>query len=302
MSKGIFKGIALLTLASTMVFGATAASARDKKGDASDKVQTVTVTVDAKKGKARSVNPADFAVYKGDTKQEIVGVQGPAEAPVNVAILIQDGLESRVGNELATVKEFIGELPEGSQVMVGYLRSTGLRTVQPFTTDIKRAQKAIRLPFSNLDQGSAPFIGVGEALKTFEGLTGRNQVVLISNGLELNRDFSSASPANNLDLDRAISKAQRLGVPVWSIFANAPGRFGQLSIVVSYGQGSLNRLSDETGGEAFFGGTSYVTFDHAFDTIRENLGNQYLIAFRGDGKGDLDVTLDTPGVKVRHAK
>ena len=301
MNHGFLKAFAIMALAGAAALNTGAAFAGDKKGEASDTVRTVTVTLDGKAAGGR-VDPADFAVFKGDTKQEIVGVQGPSEAPVNVAVLIQDGLDQGVGHELDTIKEFVSGLPAGSHVMVGYLRNTGLHTVQPFTTDLAAAAKSVRLPFTTIDEGSAPFIGLNEALDEFDGLTGRNQVVVITNGLELNRDLSSASPANNIDLDRAIAKAQRIGAPVWGIFANAPGRFGRSTIAIAYGQGSLNRLSDETGGEAFFAGTSFVTFDHAFERIQAGLGNQYLIAYRGAGKGDLDVTVETPGVKVRHAK
>lgn len=293
---------AVAVLAGAAALNTGAALAGDKKHDSADKVQTVTVTLDAKEGSAPRVDPADFAVFKGDTKQQVVDVKGPAEAPVNVAVLIQDGLDQGVGHELDTIKDFVKALPAGSQVMVGYLRSTGLVVSKPFTGDLGSAAKAIRLPFDSAQEGSAPFIGLIDALDKFESLEGRNQVVMITNGLELNRDFASAAPQNNLDLDRAISKAQRLGVPVWGIFANSSGRLGRASTAVFYGQGSLNRLSDETGGKAFFAGTGFVTFDHALDTISENLQNQYLIAYRGDGKGDLDVTIETPGVKVLHAK
>src|SRR5213592_832802 len=97
--SGFFRAFAVTALAGAAALNAGAALARDKKADTADKVQTVTVTIDAK-GAAPRVDAADFAVYKGDSKQEIVGVKGPDEAPVNVAVLIQDGLDQGVGHEL----------------------------------------------------------------------------------------------------------------------------------------------------------------------------------------------------------
>src|SRR4051812_29420833 len=132
MNQGFFKAFAIMALAGAAALNTGAAFAGDKKGEAADTVRTVTVTLDGKAAGGH-VDPADFAVYKGDTKQEVVGVQGPSEAPVNVAVLIQDGLDQGVGHELNTVKEFVSGLPAGSHVMVGYLRSTGLHVVQPFT-------------------------------------------------------------------------------------------------------------------------------------------------------------------------
>ncbi len=41
--------------------------------------------------------------------------------PLNIAVLIQDDLISRVGNEIGVTREFIRSLPAGSRVMVGYI-------------------------------------------------------------------------------------------------------------------------------------------------------------------------------------
>jgi len=292
--------VATLALAACVgVLGVVPAFAGEKNKKAGSDVETMTVTLE---GASSRVDVRDFSVFRGDERQQVLDVKGPSDAPVNLAVLIQDGVDVGVGHEVDTIRDFIERLPQGSNVMVGYLRGTNLQVSQKFTTDLHAAAKAVRLPITTLGAvASAPFENLREALKKFDGMTGRNQVVMVSNGLELNRDLSSASPSNNLDLDRAISEAQRRGIPIWSIYANAPGSFGRRQILVSYGQGSLNRLSDETGGDAFFAGNGFVTFDHALDTITENLGRQYLIAYRGADDGEVEVTLDTPGVKVRHA-
>jgi len=46
--------------------------------------------------------------------------------PLNIAILIQDDLTSRVGNELGVTRQFIRALPAGSRVMVGYITAGSL--------------------------------------------------------------------------------------------------------------------------------------------------------------------------------
>jgi VWFA-related protein len=299
--RRVAAALALAALAgATSVAPAVAGGRRDSE---QGKVKQITVTLVGEDGQAvPAVNPKDFAVYQGKTRQQIIDVKAAAAAPVNLAVLIQDGVDPGVGHELKTIGRFIEELPEGSKVMVGYLRGTHMQEAQEFTTDRAAAADALRLPLSTLGTvSSAPFLNLIEALKRFEGLEGRNQVVMISNGLELNRGFSSAAPTQNLDLDRAIAHAQRRGIPVWTIFANAPGSFGRRNTAVFYGQGSLNRLSDETGGKAFFAGSGFVTFDHALETISRQLKNQYLIGYRVEGEGELEVTVETPDVKVRHA-
>src|SRR5580765_395129 len=64
--------------------------------------------------------------------------------PLNIAILIQDDLISRVGNELGVTREFIRSLPAGSRVMVGYITAGTLQVRQPFTTDLGRAASSLR--------------------------------------------------------------------------------------------------------------------------------------------------------------
>jgi hypothetical protein len=48
---------------------------------------------------------------------------------------------------------------------------------------------------------------------------------------------------------------------------------------ISFGQSALNRISEETGGEAFFQGTSFVTFNAYFErlsrTLNERQGSAY---------------------------
>src|SRR4029079_4500473 len=55
--------------------------------------------------------------------------------PLNLAVLLQEGLVSQVGNELDRTAEFIRSLPNGSKVMVAYITSGSLQVRQPFTPD-----------------------------------------------------------------------------------------------------------------------------------------------------------------------
>jgi hypothetical protein len=68
--------------------------------------------------------------------------------PLNIAILIQDDLISRVGNELGVTRDFIRSLPAGSRVMVGYITAGSLQVRQPFTSDLDRAAKSLRIPIA----------------------------------------------------------------------------------------------------------------------------------------------------------
>jgi hypothetical protein len=198
--------------------------------------------------------------------------------PLNLAVLIQDDLVPQVGSELGVTREFIRSLPKGSQVMVGYITAGSLQVRQPFTTDLEKAARSLRIPIGSTTASPFnPYVEVIEALKKFkdEG-PNANAVLLVSDGLDTSRGFDSTAAGHTLDIERAISEANKRRVAVFSFYAPSVGLTSRSRLAASYGQSSLNRLANETGGRAFFQGTTgFVTFDSYFDRLREQLNRQY---------------------------
>ena len=201
--------------------------------------------------------------------------------PLNIAILIQDDLTSRVGNELGVTREFIRGLPAGSRVMVGYITAGSLQTRQPFTTDLNRAANSLRIPIASTSASAYnPYVEVIEALKKFDAnWKGHSAVLLISDGLDTSGGFDATAAGHTLDIDRTISEANRRNVSIFSFYAPSVGLTSHSYIAASYGQSSLNRVSDKTGGKAFFQGSSFVSFDPYFRQLREALNDQYAKAY-----------------------
>ena len=198
--------------------------------------------------------------------------------PLNMAILIQDDLVSQVGNELGVTRDFIRSLPQGSQVMVGYITAGSLQVRQPFTTDLEKAANSLRLPVASTSSSPFnPYVELVEALKNFKSdWPNANAVLLISDGLDTSHGFDSTAAARTLDLERAIKEANKRRVSVFSFYAPSVGLTSHSRLAASYGQSSLNRLSNETGGRAFFQGTTgFVTFDSYFSRLRDTLNRQY---------------------------
>jgi hypothetical protein len=198
--------------------------------------------------------------------------------PLNLAVLIQDDLVSQVGNEIGVTKDFIRSLPEGSQVMVGYITTGTLQVRQPFTTDLEKAANSLRIPLASRSAAAFnPYVEVIEALRKFDSnATNANAVLLISDGLDTSRGFDSTAAGHTLDIERAISEANKRHVSVFSFYAPSEGLTSRSHLAASYGQSSLNRLSNETGGRAFFQGTTgFVTFDSYFSRLRDTLNRQY---------------------------
>ena len=202
--------------------------------------------------------------------------------PLNIAVLMQDDLISQVGNELNVTREFIRSLPQGSRVMVGYITAGMLQVRQLFTTDLDMAARSLRIPRSSTS-GSPfnPYVEVIEALRRFDTTwKGKNAVLLISDGLDTSRGFDVTASGQTLDLQRAIKQANDRNVAVYSFYAPSVGLTSRSGIAASYGQNSLNRLANETGGKAFFQGTSgFVTFDYYFQRLRQMLNDQYARAY-----------------------
>jgi hypothetical protein len=194
-------------------------------------------------------------------------------APLNLAILVQDDLVSRVGNEIDATREFIRTLPAGSRVMVGYLRSGSLQVRQEFTEDLEKAGRALRIPAGNVNAAPYnPYVEVIEALRHFEAEDkNRNVVLLISDGLDTSRGFDSFSTISSIDMERAVREAKRRNVAVYSFYAPSVGLTSYNRQAVSFGQSALNRISNETGGRAFFQGTSFVSFSPYFERLSRTL-------------------------------
>lgn len=241
----------------------------------------------------------ELQVFEDGERQEILAVRGAGRSPLTLAVLIQDDLVSSVSNEIRGIAGFIRKLPPGSRVMVGYLSGGSLRVRQKFTPDLERAAKALRIPVSSTAASPYnPFSLTRDAIKRFESQpVGRRAVLLLSDGIDLSRGFVDSSPASSIDLQRTVNEAQRLGVAVYSIFAPSVGGGG--SLLVANGQGSLNRLSDETGGRAFFQGTSApVSLDRFLRDVDALLSRQFALTYLSThpGKGFHKVRVVAGGV------
>lgn len=195
-------------------------------------------------------------------------------SPINLAILIQDDLVSHVSNELDITRDFIQSLPEGSQVMVGYITSGSLQVRQPFTSDLRKAAGSLRILVSS-SSGSPfnPYVEVLEALRRFDSESKNpNVLLLVSDGLDVSRGFDPATVLHSIDMDRAIAEAKRRDVLIYSFYAPSVGFIRRNRLAASFGQSSLNRISHETGGKAFFQGTTdFVTFSSYFKRLTRTL-------------------------------
>jgi len=267
----------------------------------------VTVPVTIRVKEETELQNIDLSIHEDGEPQTIISLRGiGTNSPITLTVLIQEDLVPGVGNEIRDMADFIRQLPKGSRVMVGYLRTGSLQVKQRFTIDLDRAASALRPPTGFASNSPYnPYVEVIEALKRFDGQPlGRRAILLVSDGLDISRGVDSSSPTQSVDLQRAVNESQKRGVAIYSFYAPSivTAAHPELS---SNAQSSLQRLSDETGGIPFFQGTgapvSFAPFLRELDTsLQKQAALTFLSTHISKGFHKIEVKSSTPGVRVAY--
>ena len=263
---------------------------------------TITVTAIGKKESVPpSVNKDDVQLTVGKERKQVAG-WAKADS-LALAILIDDALDTSVGGQMNDLKSFIMAQPAGTSVAVAYAANNNAMIAQDFTSDHALAAKALRLP-RGISTASSPYLAVIDLVKRLPDTGGRRSVLLISSGIDYFRgSFGPYYP----DVDTAVSNAQRSNVNLWSIYSPTAGHRSRSFFLANMGQNNLSKMTDETGGETFYlGTTAPVAFKPYLDELQMHLNNQYLLTFAGDGgaKGKLvrvQLKTELPEVEFSHA-
>lgn len=303
----------VLALVSALVMSFTAQTAFPQSAAVSSasssanlaRPMTIPITIRVERVKPEpELQLIDLTVTEDGEPQTVLSIRAiGTDSPITFAVLIQDDLVPSVSHEIGPLAEFIRRLPRGSRVLVGYLRSGSLQVRQKFTTDLEKTSKALRPPIGFASAAPYnPFSEVVEAIKRFDSQpTGRRAILLVSDGLDTSRGVDPISVSQSLDLQRAINEAQRRSIAVYSFYAPTVGVKDPVLTVQA--QGALQRLSDETGGRAFFQGTGApVSFDPFIRTLTSLLEKQvavtYLSTHLNKGFHRIVVRSATPGVEI----
>src|SRR5438874_690723 len=263
----------------------------------------ITVTVIGKKNAPPppvTKNDVQLAVNK-ERKQVAGWDKGDSLA---LGILIDDSLEPEVAGQWNELKEFIMAQPPNTAIAVAYASNSTAVIAQDFTTDHALAAKALRIPRAQLGAGSSPYLAVLDWLKRWPDTGSRRSLLLISSGIDY---FRGAWGPFYPDVDTVVSRAQRENVNLWSIYSPGIGHRSRSFALSNLGQNNLSKMTDETGGESYYLGTSApVSFKPYLDELQLHLSNQYLLTFVGDGgaKGKfvrVHLKMEIPDVEFSHA-
>ena len=263
----------------------------------------ITVTAIGKKNAPPPVvskNDVQLTVNK-ERKQVAGWEKGDA---LGLAILIDDSLDTDTASQWNDLRAFIMAQPANTAVAVAYASNSSAMIAQDFTTDHALAAKALRIPRGQLGAGSSPYLAVIDWLKRWPDTGSRRSLLLISSGID---NFRGPWGPFYPDVDTAIERAQKENVNLWSIYSPGGGHRSRSFALSNLGQNNLSKMTDETGGETYYLGTSApVSFKPYLDEIQLHLNNQYLLTFAGDGgaKGKftrIQLKTELPEVEFSHA-
>jgi len=306
-SKMMILRINKLALAGAIAALAVSALAQDgRTSRGAPKPVTVPVSIRLRQSTAVEMRIVDFLLREDGEIQREISRRTPIDSPMTLAILFQDDLVSSVSVETRNMANFIRNEPGGSRVMVAYIRQGSLEVRRKFTNELDKAAQSVRVPQGTAGAGAYnPYVEIIEGLRRFDSQPlGRRAMIVISDGIDISRGLDSSTPGQSVDLQRAITEAQRRSVAIYSIFA--PSAAPTQQALSLNGQSCLQQLSDETGGRAFFQGTSGapVSFDPFLKEIDSLMSKQialtYLSTHTNKGFHKLDIKPLERDVEIRH--
>lgn len=256
--------------------------ARQRRGAVRSVTIPVAVNVPAPERGSEELRPLGLTLLEDGERQEILSTRSQAEnAPLYLSVFVQDDLVPPANNEIASLADFIRHLPQGTNVMVGYLRVGSIQIRQKFTTDLERAAKSLRVPAGTpVVAPYNPYSSLVEGLRRYQSQpVGRRAVLVVTDGLDISRGVENSVASQSTDLQRAINEAQRHGVAVYAIYT--PTAYTERdTTLVNNAQGALERLSEETGGKAFFQGSNApVSYDPFLRELSATLDKQIALTY-----------------------
>jgi hypothetical protein len=282
----------------------------------------VVVTAEAQRQDSElpALRQDDVKVKQGKTflqVTQLIPARGDT-ATLQLFILIDDTLDSHVGNNLNDIREFISAQPATTVIAIGYMSNATVNIVQNFTPDHALAAKALRLPRGNTSTMDSPYLSLISLVKGWPQQNVRREVLMVTDGIDrLRGEKPTASqlgpsfgpvyhsmPTISPDVNSASEISQRYNVIVHSLYAIGVGRVARSSWDLQIGLSGLSKLADETGGECFSLGTSNaVSFKPYLERLQKIFDSQYFLVFlaspgKKPGLQRVKITTELPNVEI----
>jgi len=227
-----------------------------------------------------TVNREDVMVYEGkdrDRVTEWIPAQGE-RAELEFFILLDDGSDSSLGQQLQDLRKFIEGQPASTKIGIAYMQNGNAKVEQNLTSDHAQAAKALRLPMGAGGANGSPYFSLSDLIKRWPESRARREVLMISDGIDR---YYGTGDASDPYVDEAIGSAQRAGILVSAIYSPGVGHFGHSYWQTYWGQLYLAQVADRTGGESYYIGFNGppVSVAPYMEDLTRRLSHQYLLTF-----------------------
>ncbi len=234
---------------------------------------------------------------------------------VQIALLIDDGLSRSAGIQLQDLRAFAQGLPQGTELLVGYMTNGRVEVEMPFTTDHAAAAAKIRLPLGEPGLSASPYFCLSDFAKHWPGTQRAEQgtssrgskarfAMMITDGVDPYNGSVSIFNQDSPYVQSAIIDAQRAGVQVSSVYYSDAGLGGGAASFS--GQSYLNQVSEATGGVAYYQGTiNPVSLKPYLDQFKKAIAETYVATFPANAQGGgrqhlVKMKLTSAKLKLRH--
>ncbi len=232
-------------------------------------VELYTTVLDPAGRPVLGLERADFEVFEDKTRQELLKFETVEDQAIHVGILFDNS--ASMGplldyTRVAALQFFQQALtPRDRAAVITFNRLPKLAV--SLTNDLRRLGGG--LAGLTAEGETALYDSVMFGLYYFAGVRGQRALLLLSDGKD---------EASRFDFEETLDYARRAGVTLYAI-----GLFQGESAV----RLKLERLSDETGGRAFFLEDLGQLAD-VYSLIQQELRSQYLLTYQSSNQGDLE--------------
>jgi hypothetical protein len=271
-------------------------------------VTTVVTVLGPKYNAPPPLGKQDIIAHSGKARVDVTGwlpAQGE-HAGLELAIVIDEAVSSDIGGQFKDLATFITDQQKSTKVGLFYANDGTVQAASQFNDDHAAVAKTLRLPFGRFGAYSSIYLSLLDLMKRWPATNARREILLIADGIDRFRgDFPTST-----DLESTVTRAETEGIMIHTLYSTGVGRVARNMFRSNLGQSNLSKITDATGGEAFFQGLQTpISFGPYLQQLDMVLRNQYWLTMAmprsKKPKGDLRqfrATTEQSNVEISSAR
>lgn len=237
-------------------------------------VTTVVTVLGPKFNAPPPLGKEDIIVHSGKARVDVTGwlpAQGE-HAELELAIVIDEAVSSDIGGQFKDLATFITDQQKSTRVGLFYADNGTIQAASQFNDDHAAVAKTLHLPLGRFAAYSSIYLSMMDLIKRWPATGARREILLIADGIDRFRgDFPTST-----DLESTITRAETAGIMIHTLYSTGVGRAARNTFRSNLGQSNLSKITDATGGEAFFQGLQTpISFGPYLQQLDMVLRNQY---------------------------